>query len=222
MESWRSPLASIPSFSRAPVPLSDSLRIVAGAARRPALFPQLFPIPDPVRVRQRESELMREHTHLPAMMGFVRKHVAQHFQANRPRPGPAVSQKLLDAAFVLTTALTTAERFREHLRAASGALGQSHAGLLRRAVRAVELCWNLQMRSCKPDPLAADIVHVREDRRNGTGAGLAGRFGSPTGRAKMFDENLVHAIIGGKDLDCGSAELSVNLGLTRGHGCGTP
>jgi len=44
----------------------------------------------------------------------------------------------------------------------------------------------------------------------------------------MFDQNLVHAIIGGKDLDCGSAELNVNpglvelgfvrLGLTRGHG----
>jgi hypothetical protein len=39
----------------------------------------------------------------------------------------------------------------------------------------------------------------------------------------MFDKNLVHAIIGGKDLDCGSAELSVNLELTigvltRGHG----
>ena len=77
------------------------------------------------------------------------------------------------------------------------------------------------MRSCKPDPLAADIVHVREDRRNA--AGLAGRFGCrrfgfPGGRVKMFDKNLVHAIIGGKDLDCGSAELSVNLVLTRGHG----
>jgi hypothetical protein len=33
----------------------------------------------------------------------------------------------------------------------------------------------------------------------------------------MFDKNLVHAIIGGKDLDRGSAELSVNLVLTRGH-----
>src|SRR6266567_4692956 len=195
---------------------TDSLRIVAGAARRPALFPQLFPIPDPGRhlVRQRESELMREHTHLPAMVGFVRKHVAQHFDANRPRPSPAVSAKLLDAA------PTTAERFSEHLRAASGALGQSRAGLLRRAVRAVELSWNLQVRSGKPDPLGADIVHVREDRRNG--ADLAGRFGSPGGRVKMFDKNLVHAIIGGKDLDCGSAELraklSVNLVLARGHG----
>ena len=34
----------------------------------------------------------------------------------------------------------------------------------------------------------------------------------------MFDKHLVHAIIGGKDPDCGSAELSVNLVLTRGHG----
>jgi hypothetical protein len=34
----------------------------------------------------------------------------------------------------------------------------------------------------------------------------------------MFDKNLVYAIIGGKDLDCGSADLSLNLGLTRGHG----
>jgi len=194
------------------VPLSDSLRTVAGAARPPALFPQFFPIPDPVRdlVRQRESELMREHTYLPAMVGFVREHVAQHFQANRPRPSPAVSAKLLDAAS------TTAERFSEHLRAASGALGQSRTGLLRRAARAVELRWNLQVRSGKPDPLGADIVHVREDRRNG--AGLAGRFGSPGGGVEMFDKNLVDALIGGKDPDGGSAELSVDLVLTRGHG----
>ena len=72
------------------------------------------------------------------------------------------------------------------------------------------------MRSCKPDALGANIVHVREDRRNG--ASLAGRFGSPGGRVKMFDKNPVHAFIGGEDLDCGSAQLSVNLLLTRGHG----
>src|SRR5437016_3201173 len=124
------------------------LRIVAGAARRTALFPQLFPIPEPVRhlVRQQESELMREYTHLPAMVGFVRKHVAQHFRANRPRPGPAVSVKLLDAAPI-------AKRFSEHLRAAGGALRQSRTGLPRRAVHAVKLSWDLQVRSCKPDPL---------------------------------------------------------------------
>jgi hypothetical protein len=49
-------------------------------------------------LRQRKSELMREHAHLPAMVGFVSEHVAQHFRASRPRPGPAVSVKLLDAA----------------------------------------------------------------------------------------------------------------------------
>ena len=140
---------------------------------------------------------MREQTHLSAMVGFVRKHVAKHLHANRPWLSPAVSEKLLDAA------ATTAERFSEHLGAASGALRQSRAGLLRRAMRAVELLWNPQVRSGKPDPLGADIVYVREDRRNG--AGLAGRFGSPGGRVKMFDKNLVYAIIGGKDLDCGSA-----------------
>ena len=74
---------------------------------------------------------------------------------------------------------------------------------------AVELWCNLQVRSCKADPLGADIGYVCEDRHNG--AGLAGRFGSPGGRVKMFDKNLVHAIIGGKDLDSGSAEWSVNL-----------
>jgi hypothetical protein len=189
-----------------------ALRIVAGAARRPALFPELFPIPQPGRYvdRQRESELMREHTHLPAMVSFVRKHVAQHFRANRPRPSPAVSVKLRDAASAI------AERFSKHLRAASGALGQCRAGLLRRAMHAMELWWNLQVRSGEPDPLAADIVHVREDGRNGTS--LAGRFGFPGGSVKMLDKNLVHAFIGGKDLNSGSAELSVNLVLMRGHG----
>jgi hypothetical protein len=76
---------------------------------------------------------MLEHTHLPAMVGFVRKHVAQHFQANRPRPIPAISAKLLD------TSPGTAQRFSEHFRAARRTLGQSRTGLVRRTVRAVEL-----------------------------------------------------------------------------------
>jgi hypothetical protein len=201
--------------------LADGSSAGAGAARQPAVSPQLFPIPHPRchLVRQLESELMREHTHLPTMVGFVRKHVAQHFQANWPRPSPAVSAKLFDSAPI------TAEGFGEHLRAASGALGQSCTGLFWRTLRAVELRWNLQMRSGKPDPLAADIVHVREDRRNG--ADLAGRFGCrsccPGGRVKMFDQSLVHALIGGKDLNGGSVELNVKFGLaigdlTRGHG----
>jgi hypothetical protein len=167
---------------------------------------------------------MREHAHLSPMVSFVRKHVAQHFHADRPRPGPSISAKLRDAA------PTTSQRFSKHLCATSSTLGQSRASLLRRAVRAVELWWNLQVRSGKPDPLGADIVHVGKDRRNG--AGIARRFGCrfcfPRGGVKMFDKDLIHALIGGKDLDRGSAELSVNsglvklgfaqLGLTCGHG----
>ncbi len=39
----------------------------------------------------------------------------------------------------------------------------------------------------------------------------------------MFDKNLIHAIVYGKDLDRGLAELSVNLLRTHGHGlCLTP
>jgi hypothetical protein len=154
------------------------------------------------------------------MVGLVSKHVAEHFRANRPRPTPAVSAKILDAT------LAIAERFSEHFRAASGALGQSRAGLLPRTARAVELSWNFQVRSGKPDPLGTHIVHVREDGRNT--ADLAGRFGSPGGRVKMFDKHLVHALIGSKYLDSGSAQLSVNqwrvnllsqnLLLTLGHG----
>jgi hypothetical protein len=58
-------------------------------------------------------------------------------------------------------------------------------------------------------------VHVREDRRDA--AGLAGRFRSPRGRVKMFDENLVHALVNGKNPPCGSAEFSLNFALMRGH-----
>jgi hypothetical protein len=83
-------------------------------------------------------------------------------------------------------------------------------------VRAVELGWNLYVRSGKPDPLAADIVHVREGRRNG--ADFARRFGIPDGRIKMFDQKLVDALVGGKDLDRSWAELSGYLGWSFDHG----
>jgi hypothetical protein len=55
-----------------------------------------------------------------------------------------------------------------------------------------------------------------KDRCNG--AGLARRFGFPGGWIQTFDKHLVNAIIGSEDLDCGSAEVSVNLGFTGGHG----
>src|SRR5256885_13232090 len=116
------------------------LRTIAGTKGETCLLRKRLPIPHSRRHRtwQPESELVREHAHLPAMMSFVRKHVAQDFRTNRPRRGPAVSAKLRDPTVV-------AERFGEHLRAASGALGQCRTGLLRRAVRTIELPRNLQM-----------------------------------------------------------------------------
>jgi hypothetical protein len=71
------------------------------------------------------------------------------------------------------------------------------------------------MRGGQPDPLGADIVHMRENR--GYGAHVSGRLRRPYGRVKVFDQNLVHAIVDCKSLDSGSTELSVNLASTRGH-----
>jgi hypothetical protein len=147
------------------------------------------------------------------MVGFMREHVTQHFQANRPGSSPAVSLKLLDAASIT-------KPFSKHLCAASSAPGQCRTGLPRRTVSAVELRWNFEVRSRKPDPLGADIVHVGEDRCNG--ASLAGRFGSPSLRVKVFDKKLIHAIIGGKNPDRSSGELSLGFVLRRGHGSVLP
>ncbi len=144
---------------------------------------------------------MREHANLPTMMGFVRKHVAQHLDANRPWPRPAVSAKVLDATIA-------AERFPEHLRTASGTLGQCCARLLRRTVCAIELPWNLQVWCCEPYPLAADVVHVGEDRGNGPRTGFARVFPCrrlcfPYSRIKTFDEHLVDAVVQQKHSSAG-------------------
>jgi len=146
---------------------------------------------------------MREHTYLTAMVSFVGKHVAQHFRPNRPRLSPAVSAKFFNAA------PATAERFRQHLFTARRALGQSGKSLPRRAVCAAKLFWNLQVRRRKPDPLGADIVHVRENRRNV--ADLAGRFGTPGRGVKTLDKHVVRAIIYCKNLGCGSAQVQLNM-----------
>ena len=135
---------------------------------------------------------MRQHAHLPTMMGLVREHIAQHLYANRPRSDPAIPAKLLDATIF-------AERFGEHFRATHRTLAQCCARLLRGAMRAMELEWNLQMRGGKPDPLAANILHVGKDRGDGAGAGFARLyacrwFGFPNGRVEIFDEHLVDAI----------------------------
>ena len=39
---------------------------------------------------------MGEHAHLSAMVGFMGNHIAEHFYANRPGFGPAISEKGFD------------------------------------------------------------------------------------------------------------------------------
>ncbi len=157
---------------------------------------------------------MRKHTYLPAMVGFVRNHVAEHFRTDRPWFGPGVAAKLVDAP------ASIAESVREHLRATSCAFGESRTRLPRSAAGAVELWRNLDVWSCKPDPLGADVVHVREDRSDG--ANVARRPGFPRGGIQMLDQHLVDAIIGGKNPGGGAADLRAHFvlisdGLTLAH-----
>src|SRR5437879_2152642 len=151
---------------------------------------------------------MRQHTCLPAMVGFVRKHVAQHFQPRWPGRCPSVSDKRFDPA------ITSAESVLQHCRATECALSQCRAGLTRCALRAIELSRNFQMRGRKPDSLAADIVHMREDR--GNAANSPRRLGCPSGWIKMFDKHLVDTVVyekklGGRFLNWRSTNLVIRL-----------
>lgn len=83
-------------------------------------------------------------------------------------------------------------------------------------MRAVELWRNFQVRRCKPDPLAADIVHVGEDRRNG--ADVAGRLRHLCGGVEVLDEELVEALVCREDAEGGFCLLREKLGSTRRHG----
>ena len=150
---------------------------------------------------------MREHAHLAAMVRFVGKHVAQHFQADRPRWRPAISAKLLDAA------ASIAQRFSQHFHAARSALGQSCAGLLRRAIRALELSRHLQMWSGEPDPFTTHIVHMRENRHDWPDP--VGRLRSPCRRVNLLDDHLIHALIRRENLRRCAAELRLNIPFSR-------
>jgi hypothetical protein len=111
--------------------------------------------------------------------------------------------------------VASVERFCEHLGTASATFGQRLAGLLWRAMRAIELSWNLQVRGRKPDPLTAHIVHVRENRSDV--ADLAGRLRRPCVGIKMLDESLVYAIVNCEYSRRRTAELRGDDRFTYGH-----
>ncbi|AXC11016.1 hypothetical protein ACPOL_1670 [Acidisarcina polymorpha] len=109
------------------------------------------------------------------------------------------------------------KHFSKHLSATSCNLRQALTSSLRGAMRPVELQWDFQVGSREPDPLAAHIVHVREDC--GDGAHIAGRSSSPGSRVKVLDNTLIHPLIRGEGLDGTSTEqiLKMNLALTGRH-----
>lgn len=54
-------------------------------------------------------------------------------------------------------------------------------------------------------------MHVRE--HCGNGASFDGRPGSPSGRIKVLNESLIHAVIGGKNFSGGRAESLFDGGV---------
>ena len=56
---------------------------------------------------------------------------------------------------------------------------------------------------------------MRKNRRNAPH--ISGRLRSPCGWVKMFDQHLIHPIVGDKDLHCALSKLRLNLGLTLSH-----
>jgi hypothetical protein len=140
----------------------------------------------------------------------MRNHVAEHLWPDRPGSSPAISAELLYAPAL------AAERFGERGLAASGALGQCGTRLPRRASRTVQLVWNSQVWRRQPDPLCPHIVHVGKNSRNRTH--VSWRFGFPCGRMKILNKNLIQAIIGRKDPNCGLAKLNVSPASGDSHG----
>jgi len=146
---------------------------------------------------------VRQHADLAAVMGFVREHVAEHLDAERPGLAPAVAAKILDAGG------RSAKCLGKHFGTARAARGQGRTDLLWRAFRADELRRDFQVRGIKADPLGADVVHMSKD--GGDGARLAGRFGCPCSWIQVLEQKLVHPLIRSKDLEGCLAESRFDL-----------
>lgn len=155
---------------------------------------------------------MGKHADLPAMVRFVRKHVAEHLGANGPGLRPAIAQKPCNPAGAI-------ERFPKQLRATTRAFCQGRPSLLRRAAWVTELRRDFDMRRVQPDPFRSDVVHVGEDCADTADptAGWSTGLSIPDCRIKMFDQKLVDTIVGGEYTDCRRREVLCHSGL--GHGC---
>ena len=63
------------------------------------------------------------------------------------------------------------------------------------------------MGGCQPDPFDAHVVHVGEDCRDRSD--VARWFGAPGVRIEIFNQNLVHAIVGGEDPNAGLSGITL-------------
>jgi len=131
---------------------------------------------------------MGEHGRLSAVMGVMGNHVGEHGNARRPWPGPAIAQKTLPAA------PGSSQSFREHLGAAFATFGQRISCLFLGAAAALKRRWELEVWSGEPEPLAANVVDVRED--GGDGATFVARpLRLPRARVELLQKKLVHSIV---------------------------
>ncbi len=176
----------------------------AGAGGEAGLFPELLPLPDAGGfVEEAAAELVGQHQNLAAMMGLVREHVGKHGASGGPRWHPTVAREFRDAAI-----RSGRQGIRQHAQALRSAFLVRGGGLLHGAAAGIEQRRTLEMRSCKPDPLAADIVQMREDGRDGPAiAFLTWRLGAPRTRVEIGEDELVHGVIARVGFEQGVANL---------------
>jgi hypothetical protein len=155
------------------------------------LLPESFP--DPHRGngfhRQGKAKLMCQHAYLSAMMSVMRDHVGEHGDTWRPRPGPSIPPEVLNSARGIYC-------LPDHFVAKVRALRQGTACLPLRAACAIKLCRKLKVRCGEPQPLAPDVVHVREYCRNGARFAPIG-WRPPGPRIQALDNKLVYSVIDG-------------------------
>jgi hypothetical protein len=137
---------------------------------------------------------MREQADLPAMVRVMGNHVGEHSWARTPGPCPAIAKKNVNPAFRARLG------FEKHLAAARGAVSQRSSGLLLRASASVQESRYFQVRSRQPQPLTADIVHMRKDPGNRAYAPARG-LRPPRPRVEVLQDELVHEIIHGVGLN---------------------
>src|SRR5271170_4006242 len=138
------------------------------------------------------------------MMRLVRKHIAEHRRAGRPRLRPTTSRKLGDAPIPAVRQCVL-----QHFQASRRTLAMRGARLLDRATRRVQPLWTLQMWRGVSDPAQTVVMQVGEN--SGKGTPLVRVFSlwatAPRLRVKVRQQKLIHRVIRGVSLQQDFAKL---------------